>query len=199
MCDVLITKDGIELSSVGEVARYGIKVPDHISRGSCLCAFDLGKILPSNWVPSGSPFGGFQEVGPDGKTWEDGYECIDKGTHLVRFRPDGRKPATLQEWENGEIPIPLRLLCNDRTAVWMRRQITLMTGERRHALDCSCGENLGPKDGPAYYARAVAAHYEIPLADADRLVTKSWAEAVENMHPGDTSAQIWKVNIDWYI
>lgn len=133
---------------------------------------------------------------------EDGYEYIDRGDYLEGFRPDGRKPATLEEWENGEIPMPMQLVCCDETAIWMNRQIVLPVAGERYVLNCSCGENLGPKDNPvnsSFYAPEVAAHYAIPFSDAEQIVTRSWEAAVGHIHTGNSSPQLWKFEIDWYI
>lgn len=113
MCDTLFTKDGIELRTIGEAIRYGISFPagsyDAGDEDWCFCRLygELGDVLAghsSQWVEgSYHVFGRFAEVGPDGRTWWDGYDIEEKAeghTSLITIsRSDKRAALTLEEWE----------------------------------------------------------------------------------------------------
>lgn len=111
MCDVLVTVDGIELRTIEQARRYGVAVPasaehDHYGAGWCLCEADLGPLLarhPSTWREEATSAGfGWAEVGPDGRTWEDGFDVQTEHPRvnvLLVERSDGRRAMTLEEWE----------------------------------------------------------------------------------------------------
>jgi hypothetical protein len=111
MCDTLITKDGIEIRSLGDAKRYGLPIPDEsIERWSpdnCLCRVALDELLDrTKWRPDRSIFtfsGGWAEIGDDGRTWPEGYDITHTNGWMLRlFRGDGRQPLTLEEWEKGQ-------------------------------------------------------------------------------------------------
>lgn len=112
MCEVLVTADGIELRTVGEVARYGIGLPEWASedpddRDRCLCELDLPAVLagrPSAWREGfAMPGDGWCEVGADGRTWHEGFDLLTKDPKYPRSarlgRSDGRTAMTLDDWE----------------------------------------------------------------------------------------------------
>lgn len=198
MCDSLVTKDGIELKSIGDLERYGLKVPSIFSRyaGSCLCALrddDLADMLAesgSNWRKGGAPFAAYSEENSDGKTWWDGYEekASSDEDWIELYRPDGRVAATLEEWEAGEVPIEVRLVCS--TALWTG----LWTGSQWQGRDlpelrcADCLEFLGPQDydRPSFapfapYAESVARHYNLTESYAKQLLVESWRRAHKNL------------------
>lgn len=108
MCDTLTTHEGAELGCVDDVRRYGIEVPDDIEGDRCLCSLELPEVLvghPSAWKRQGW-FDGWAEVGPDGRTWFEGYDAnveIDGVVHMRRS--DGRTAATLEEIEAARAPV----------------------------------------------------------------------------------------------
>jgi len=112
MCDILTTADGIELTTPDELRRYGIDVPtwagaepgdDH----RCLCSIDIAGVLaghPAAWRWGFSLSGdGWEEVGPDGRTWWEGFDVRTKDPRYTRgvrlARSDGRSKMTLEAWE----------------------------------------------------------------------------------------------------
>lgn len=195
MCDSLVTKDGIELKSIGDLERYGLKVPDIFSRyaGSCLCALrddDLADMLAesgSSWRKGGAPFAAYSEENSDGKTWWDGYEeRASSGEDWIElYRPDGRVAATLEEWEAGEVPIEVRLVCS--TALWTGSQ---WQGSELYELRCAdCLEFLGPEGDRLSpyrtpYIESVARHYNLTESYAKQLLVESWRRAHENLRQG---------------
>lgn len=112
MCEVLVTADGIELSTLDEARRYGIGIPADAGgrfHGDdwCLCSLDLEAVLdahPSVWKAGFTMSGdGWSEVGPDGRTWDEGFDIRTEdpkypGMINIR-RSDGRKDLTLNDWE----------------------------------------------------------------------------------------------------
>lgn len=116
MCDVLVTKDGIELWSTGDARRYGLALPSSAFSGAdgernCLCGVDFEDVLAghaSTWKRGGglSGFGGWSEVGPDGQTWWEGYDvCVEHDGYDAIFRSDGRAASSLEEWESGHAEV----------------------------------------------------------------------------------------------
>lgn len=102
MCDTLTTVDGAELVSVGELRRYGITVPDDVEGDRCLCHLELDAVLEahtSEWKPDGW-HEGFAEVGPDGRTWFEGYDNNKRKGRVTHMRrSDGRTAKTLEQIE----------------------------------------------------------------------------------------------------
>lgn len=113
MCDSLTTKDGIVLRTLGDLLRYGINVPEWAldcavaEEDRCLCWVDVPGVLaghPSRWRPGLLMSGdGWDEVGPDGRTWWEGYDIHTPDPTIERAvtmsRSDGRRAMTLEQWE----------------------------------------------------------------------------------------------------
>lgn len=113
MCEVLVTADGIGLWTPGEDHCYGIAVPveslnNPIHGDSrCWCGTDLEVLLaehPSTWRQGLTVSGrGWSEVGPDGRTWWEGFDTETPHEKwddvLFVSRSDGRAALTLEEWE----------------------------------------------------------------------------------------------------
>lgn len=107
MCDMLITHEGAELVNVDELRRYGISVEGHGVDGhpfeghDCLCVLELDAVVAahsSEWRRV--PADGYAEVGPDGRTWEDGFDANrEDGCVIILGRSDGRSEKTLEEIE----------------------------------------------------------------------------------------------------
>lgn len=112
MCDVLVTKDGIELRTIADARRYNIAVPDtadhhYYGADTCFCDADLEAVLaahPSSWRQAWTMSGGgWSEVGDDGRTWWEGYDIETPDpkypSQCSISRSDGRSELTLDEWE----------------------------------------------------------------------------------------------------
>ncbi len=112
MCYTLVTKDGIELRTIGEAKRYGITIPaealtEYSGGAACLCNVEIEPLLATHssaWRASFAlPGDGFAEVGDDGRTWWDGYDVATPDPGRARTtrlsRSDGRRAITLAQWE----------------------------------------------------------------------------------------------------
>lgn len=112
MCDVLVTADGIELWTLDQAHRYGIAVPKEtfnnpIHGDRCLCGADIAPLLDvhsSTWRHERTLSGrGWSEIGPDGRTWWEGYDILEPHPDYddvdLISRSDGRRALTLEDWE----------------------------------------------------------------------------------------------------
>lgn len=113
MCDVLVSKDGIELETVGDAARYGLAVPASLLSNpihgdrKCLCGINVEELLnlhPSTWRRGAGLAGsrGWSEEDADGCTWWDGFDRYDPGDDERSgsiARSDGREARTLDNRE----------------------------------------------------------------------------------------------------
>ena len=103
MCQNLVTYDGFEIECCRDARLYGLAIgtDDYTEDGACLCNADLETAFAQHSSEWKRGVWGWDEVGPDGRTWYEGYDIETRDTewdNLVHVsRSDGKTEAS---WEN---------------------------------------------------------------------------------------------------